>query len=51
MIYLRDLNDSQQGTWLQYFRDAKRADLLKAYENGEDIEVGDSHEIKDCKVV
>ena len=51
MIYLRDMNDDQKQTWINEIQQAHRDDLIKAYKNGEDIQIGEAFAPKDCKVV
>ena len=39
-VYLRDLSDMEQQTWIDEFKKKKQSKLLKALEDGNDITVG-----------
>ena len=41
-IYLRDLNEQSKKDYLNWFKKSNREDLLRAYDNGEDIIIGAS---------
>jgi len=50
-LYLRDLNTELQNEYLERWEKEGRKDLLKAYKEGTDIEVGDYYKDKEEKVV
>ena len=50
-LYLRDLKTELQNEYLESWGIEGRKDLLKAHEEGTDIEVGDYYKDKDEKVV
>lgn len=51
-VYLRDLKKEQREDWVRQFEKAGRKDLLKAIEEGDDVEIGEYfNSVKECKVV
>lgn len=50
-LYYSDLNQMQKDALLNNWKNHNRKDLVKAVEKGEDVEIGDYCDIKDCAVI
>ena len=50
-VYLRDLNEKSQKDFLNWFKGSGRDDLIKAHDEGHNIEIGESfHHLSEIKV-
>ena len=50
-LYLRDLTDALQKSFIDGWKANRRYALLKAYEAGKDIAIGEYYRDADCAVI